>query len=75
MKVTNSDNLPSSGLFIWSMKFNQMFKDPGETNEETQEQKTESRGRRSFCIIIITLKTGTRTGCEIGFGNPVMLLG
>ena len=57
------------------MKFNQMFKDPGETNEETQEQKTESGGRCSICIIIITVKTDIGSGCEIGFGNPVMLLG
>lgn len=55
------------------MTFNQMFKDPGETNEQTQEQKMESGGRCSIHIII-TMKTDIGTGCEIGFGNPVMLL-
>lgn len=55
------------------MTFNQMFKDPGETNEQTQEQKMESGGRCSIRIII-TMKTDIGTGCEIGFGNPVMLL-
>lgn len=55
------------------MTFNQMFKDPGETKEQTQGQKTESRGRCSICIII-TVKTDIATGWEIGFGNPVMLL-
>lgn len=55
------------------MTFNQMFKDPGETNEQSQEQKMESGGRCSICIII-TVKTDIGTGCEIGFGNPVILL-
>lgn len=55
------------------MKFNQMFQDPGETNELTQEHKMESGGRCSICIII-TVKTDIGTGCEMGFGNPVMLL-
>lgn len=55
------------------MTFNQMFKDPGETNAQTHEQKTESGGRCSICIII-RVKTDIGTGCEIGFGNPVMLL-
>lgn len=50
-----------------------MFKDPGETNEQTQEPKTESGGRCSICMII-RAKTDIGTGCEIGFGNPVMLL-
>lgn len=55
------------------MKCNQMVVDPGETNEQTQEQKMESGGRCNVCIII-TVKTDIGTGCEMGFGNPVMLL-
>lgn len=50
-----------------------MCKDPGETNEQTQEQKMGSGGRCSICIII-RVKTDIGTGCETGFGNPVMLL-
>lgn len=62
MKVTKPDNLPSSKLLIRSTESNQMFKDPRETNEQTQEQRTESEDRCSVCIIM-TVKTDIQTGC------------
>lgn len=59
------DNLPPSELFIWSMKLNQVFKDPGETNEQIEEQRRESVGRCGICIVI-TVKTDIETGLRSG---------